>query len=118
MLNFKQNIYNPMFQFQVIDPRIIETDIKKLKCSKSAGHDKVPANLLKDTVGILSKPLSAVSNSSFETGTFPYIWKIARLTSFFKSGQKNNMNNYKSISVLFVFSRMLHKWDMIKSHTT
>ena len=65
--------------------------------------------LLKDVARILSKPRAAIFNSSFETGTFPDIWKIARVTAIFKSGQKNNMNNYRPIYVLFVFSRLLEK---------
>ena len=99
----------PCFKFQPVDPKTIESEIKKLKCSKSAGYHKVSVKLLKLAAGILSKPLAAIFNSSLETGNFPDIWKIARVTAIFKSGQKNNMNNYRPISVLSVFSRLLEK---------
>ena len=56
----------PCFEFQPIDLRTIEADTKKLKCSKSAGWDKVSVKLLKDAAKSLSKPLAAIYNSSFE----------------------------------------------------
>ena len=80
-----------------------------MKCSKSAGYDKVSVKLVRDAAGILCKPLAAIFNSSFEMGIFPDMWKIARVTSIFKSGSKNDMGNYRPISVLSVFSRLLEK---------
>ena len=99
----------PPFEFHPVDPSTIEKEIKKLKCSKSAGYDKVSVNLVKDAAGILCKPLAAIFNSSFEMGMFPDTWKIARVASIFKSGSKNDMGNYRPISVLSVFSRFLEK---------
>ena len=40
---------------------------------------------------------------------FPDKWKKARVTSIFKSGSKNGMDNYWHLSVLSVFSRLLEK---------
>ena len=42
-------------------------------------------------------------------GIFPDIWKIARITSIFKSSSKSDIGNYRPISVLPVFSRLLEK---------
>ena len=42
-------------------------------------------------------------------GIFPDIWKIARIISIFKSGSKSDMGNYRPISILSVFSRLLEK---------
>ena len=99
----------PRFEFHPVDPSTIEKEIKKLKCSKSAGYDKVSVKLVRDAAGILCKPLAAIFNSSFDMGIFPDMWKIARVTSIFKSGSKNDMGNYRPISVLSVFSRLLEK---------
>ena len=97
------------FEFHPADASDIEKEIKKLKCSKSAGYDKVSVKLVKDAAEILGKPLAAIFNSPFEMGISPDIWKIARVTSIFKSGSKNDMGNYRHISVLSVFSRLLQK---------
>ena len=48
---------------------------------------KISLKLRKDAAKISSIPLTAIFNSSFEMGTFPDIWMIARVTSIFKSGQ-------------------------------
>ena len=41
----------PRFEFHPVDPSNIEKEIKKLKCSKSVGHDKVSVKLV--AAGIL-----------------------------------------------------------------
>ena len=97
------------FEFQRVDPKLIENEINKLKCSKAAGHDKIPVKLVKDAADILSKPLAAIFNSSLESGVFPNIWKIARVTSVFKTGSKTDLNNYRPISILSVFSKLIEK---------
>ena len=73
-----------------------------MKCSNSAGYDKIYIKLVKDAAGNLCKPLAAIFNFSYEMGVFPDIWKIARVTSIFKSGSKNDMGNYRPISLLSV----------------
>ena len=97
------------FEFYTIHPNTIEREIKNLKCSKSAGYDKISVKLVKDAAKILSEPLAIIFNASFNKGIFPDIWKIARVTSIFKSGSKSNVSNYRPISVLSVFSRLLEK---------
>ena len=97
------------FEFYTIHPNTIEREIKNLKCSKSAGYDKISVKVVKDAAEILSEPLAIIFNASFNKGIFPDIWKIARVTSIFKSGSKSNVSNYRPISVLSVFSRLLEK---------
>ena len=66
----------PPFEFHPVEPSTIEKEIMKLKCSKSAGYDKVSVKLVKDAAGFYHsinqcKPLAAIFNSSFEMGVFP-----------------------------------------------
>lgn len=41
-------------ELQRVDPKLIENEINKLKCSKAAWHDKIPVKLVKDAADILS----------------------------------------------------------------
>ena len=64
---------------------------------------------MKDAADILSKPLSAIFNSSLESGVLPNIWKVDRVTSVFKTGSKTDSNNYRPIFILLVFSKLIEK---------
>ena len=46
---------------------------------------------------------------SLQTGLFPDIWKLANVTPVFKAGPKNDPNNYRPISAIAIFSRILEK---------
>ena len=60
----------PPFEFHLVDPSTIEKEIKKPKCSKSAGHDKASVKLVKDAAGILCKPLAAKEIFKMSTRIF------------------------------------------------
>ena len=65
------------------------------------------AIIIKDVGDIITKPLTMIFNSSLTNRASPDIWIIARITPTFKSGAKNGVNNYRPISVISVFSRIL-----------
>ena len=80
-----------------------------MKNGKATGPDKIPTTIIKDVGDIITKLLTMIFNSSLTNGVFPDIWKIARITPIFKSGAKNDVNNYRPISVISVFSRILER---------
>ena len=53
--------------------------------------------------------MSDIIKQSFETSHFPASLKIARITPIFKEGDKNNVNDYRPISVLPIFSKIFEK---------
>ena len=99
----------PKFQFTQFDANYIKKAVMLLKSSKSSGNNKIPIELLKDAIEAICQHLAIVFNTSFKGETFPDIWKLARVTQLFKSSQKSNLSNYKPISVLSVFPRLLEK---------
>ena len=46
---------------------------------------------------------------SIQQGKFPDSLKIAKVTPIFKSGDKDNVSNYRPISILPVFSKALER---------
>ena len=54
-------------------------------------------------------PLRHICNTSLEQGIFPDEMKIARIIPLFKSGDKQNVSNYRPISLLPQFSKILEK---------
>ena len=77
-----------------------------MSSTKAKGDDKVPVRLLKLCVNEVADSLTRIVNLSFETATFPDIWKIARVTPIYKSGDKSVRLNYRPILVLPVISKI------------
>ena len=58
----------------------------------------------------LSRIVDSVLTPLFNISKHQDTWKIARVTSIFKSFSKSEMGNYRPISVLSVFSRLLERF--------
>ena len=80
-----------------------------LKINKSACYDNISFNVVKKCFGVLHKPLLHIFNLSLQTGIFPDKLKIARITPLFKGGENYELGNYRPISVLPYFSKILEK---------
>ena len=65
--------------------------------------------MIKLAIEPLSKFLSHIYNHSFETGTFPTKLKSAIVTPIHKTDSKLYLNNYRPISVLPIFSKVLER---------
>jgi len=81
-----------------------------MSTTKATGLDKVPVGpLLKLCVEEIADSLTSIINLSFETAMFPDIWKVARVTPIFKSGDKSVKLNYRRISVLPLISKICER---------
>ena len=58
---------------------------------------------------VLANGLSQMFNVCMSLGKFPEIWKMARITSIYKDCLRNEVSNYRPISVLPVVSRFFEK---------
>ena len=48
-------------------------------------------------------------NLSIKSGMVPSEWKQAKVVPLFKSGNKDDLDNYKTISILLILSKILEK---------
>ena len=62
--------------------------------------------MLLKNVHIICKPLSYIINLSLSTGSVPDNIKVARVIPIFKSGDKDQIPNYRPISILPCFSKI------------
>ena len=83
--------------------------IKSLDAKKSAGHDNIPILIIKKLANELSTPLTFIFNLSLSTGIVPDQLKIARVVPIHKKESKDAFNNYRPISVLPGFSKILER---------
>ena len=87
----------------------LERVIASLNKNASAGYEEIPMLEIKQCMGYIIKPLVHIFNVSFQSGIFPDQMKRAKIKPLFKKGDKQNMQNYRPISVLSVFSKVLEK---------
>jgi hypothetical protein len=75
----------------------------------SAGIDEIPVFLVKRSINFIAGPLAHICNLSFSTGKFPNQLKIAMICPIYKKGAKNDIVNYRPISILPTFSKIIEK---------
>ena len=80
-----------------------------LKTNKSPGYDDINFNVVKKCFGEINEPLRHLFNLSLENGIFPEKMKIAKVIPLFKYGDPENVTNYRPISVLPCFSKVLER---------
>ena len=80
-----------------------------LKTSKRPGYDEISSNVIIKCFSELNEPLKYLFEKSIEKGVFPDALKIARVTPLFKGGDPSNISNYRPISVLPCFSKILER---------
>ncbi len=80
-----------------------------LQVKNSTGHDNVSSTIVKKTMLNIVEPLTHIFNSSFRAGVVPNSLKIAKVVPIYKSGPKDQLSNYRPISVLPFFSKLLEK---------
>jgi Notch-like protein len=66
-------------------------------------------NILKISAPAIGSPLTYIYNKSFSTGVFPICLNYSDIISLFKNGDKTNMMNYRPISLLTSFSKVIEK---------
>ena len=82
---------------------------KKLVNSKATGIHGIPNRALKEWAENIAPSLTDIFNFSIETGVFPDDLKIGRVAPVYKSGEKDDLNNYGPISVLPTVARVFEK---------
>ena len=97
------------FKLSQVSESFATKELKKLKSNKSTGLHNIPARLLKDGAHALGTPLAILKNRSINEGSIPASWKHAIVTPVFKSGSKSDTSNYRPISVMPVFAKILEK---------
>ena len=104
------NDFACQFELPNITPDQIIDTFSELKVKKSTDFSGISTFFLKKVIHTISTPLAHIFNRSFETGLVPEQFKIAKITPIFKKGgDEDNVNDYRPISLLCIFSKILEK---------
>lgn len=99
---------NSIFLSPIAEGEII-TLLQALNTNISAGHDDLKPAPIKAVSRLISAPLTHICNISLSQGIFPNKMKVARVCVLHKGGSLHDMNNYRPISVLPLFSKILEQ---------
>ncbi len=70
-----------------------------LNSNKACGPDGIHGKILKHCAVSLAYPLSLMFKISYSTGCIPKDWKLAHVVPVHKKGSKDNVENYRPISL-------------------
>jgi hypothetical protein len=103
------NVTFPIIRDSPVSTSEIVNVINKLKMTNSYGYDEIPVKILKNSIHYIVSPLSYIINRLVTTGIFPDRLKFAEVKPIYKKGHKNNISNYRPISLLTSFSKIFEK---------
>ena len=90
----------------------LDAAIKGLKGNKAAGMDYVLNEFIVNSSTEVKYVIILLFNSILSLEHFPSCWAAGEIVPIFKSGDKNNVNNYRGITLLSclgkLFTRVLN----------
>ena len=112
--NIKMEKYLPQNKYRGLKLQEIEaTDLFKIiegmRPKVSCGEDKCSNKILKHIIQVIWEPLLELINHSLSTGIVPPEWKVAKIVPVYKSKNKSLYTNYRPISLLSTFSKVIEK---------
>ena len=96
------------FYFSPVTENEVRNIVGMIKDS-AAGWNGLQAFIMKQIKEVIVTPLVHICNLSLTTGIFPDELKIANVVPIFKSGDDMVFSNYRPVSVLLIFSKLLER---------
>ena len=110
ILRIKQYFKYPTeFSFVPVNKDVIAKEIKNLDTKKAVPQDDIPVKILKLNNDIFSQYLSQIFNESIEATNFPNELKYADITLVYKKSNRNEKENYRPVTIIFVISKILER---------
>ena len=92
-----------------VSPAEIMITINCMTNGKAVGPYSIPIFLLKILSQHIAAPLCDIINDSFSNGIFPDMRKLATVIPLYKKSSPEDPSNYRPISLLSVFSKIIEK---------
>ena len=100
---------NNSFEIPLISHQFVYNYIKDMKGNKSTSDDDISARFIKLAGPYITDSIVKICNCSIKTGRLPDTWKVARVTPTHKKDSRDDISNYRSISILPIASKILEK---------
>ena len=111
ILNIKENIKSSQF-FELPKAQVNQINrlINSLDITKATGPDSIPPKLVKLSSNIIDSHLCNIINQDIENANFSDGAKVASVRPIFKKKERIEIENYRPVSVLNVFSKVYEKY--------
>ncbi len=100
---------NDTFNFKPTTLQDIVKTINNLTNKSSSGFDSISPKILKSNAVTLAPAITILVNNIITSGKFPEYLKTSKITPLFKKGLVSDINNYRPISQLPIFSKITEK---------
>jgi len=110
--------YGNLMKWKYVTTYELEKIIKSINSKNSHGYDGILNKIIKASLPFIISPLTYMCNEILKTGIFPDRLKYAIVKPIFKKGNKYEVSNYRPISLLTSFSKMIEKFmfNRLRSH--
>ena len=95
--------FTPTNQFEILDITNL------LDSNKATNIYNFPISVIKQVSDLISPVISHLINISIQKSIFPNKLKVSKIIPLFKSGAKNDIKNYRPISILPIFDKVIEK---------
>uniref|UniRef100_A0A672HNX1 Reverse transcriptase domain-containing protein n=1 Tax=Salarias fasciatus TaxID=181472 RepID=A0A672HNX1_SALFA len=106
--NLINNHMNSIFLEKVEKEEILKI-VQNFGNKRSTDGEGLDMIIVKSIIEFVIEPFTYICNLSLTTGVFPDKMKLAKVIPLYKSGDKHNFSNYRPISLLPQFSKILEK---------
>ena len=98
----------------------VRTALEAVPVNKACGPDNISARIIVECADELVVPIAKICNASISSGVFPERWKQASIIPIHKKGDKKNPSNYRSVSLLPLFGKILERlvYDQLFRHVS
>ncbi|PKU41599.1 rna-directed dna polymerase from mobile element jockey-like [Limosa lapponica baueri] len=96
----------------VIQREVVKDLLHHLDIHKPMGPDGIQPRVLRELAEMLSKPLSIIYQQSWQTGEVPVDWRIANAMPIHKKGWKNDLGNYRPVSLTSVPGKVMEQLNL------
>ena len=87
----------------------LSKEISKLPTNKAPGYDEITSKVVKLTSDYILTPLTYIFNLSLSEGIVSESFKTAKVIPIYKKKNKYDPTNYRPISLLSIFNKLLEK---------